>query len=397
LTNRNDDFDGYRKWLNITTTRRPPSHYELLGVKLDEDDHEVIQAAVEQRRNYVESKRGQGKDELVAEIVMRIDEAGITLLNGEMRRDYDWEMDLFEKRRKNRQVDPFTSRSRVKSRPSRTVGEDGGIVKTFAGIMAVVCVGFGIMAWFSFQLPWAKAPKESEVVQAPVVTQPPVVDKKREEPVVAPKVVVADKKNDADTVHSNPGEISRTEFVPLFDGKTLNGWRMSQFGGEGRAKVEGDQITLRASSNGSTGITWSGDFPKNNYEVIVEAKRVNGNDFFCGMTFPVGDSSCSLIVGGWGGSVVGLSSIDGKDASQNQTTTKMNFENGRWYTIRLLVTASAIQSWIDDAPVIDLPREGRTFSIRKEIEPSRPLGIASWKTSAALKNIKWRVVLPQNR
>jgi hypothetical protein len=389
-----DEFDGYRKWLNISSTRRPPSHYDLLGVKLDEDDHEVIQSAVEQRRNYVESKRGQGKDELVGQILMRIDEAGITLLNGEMRRDYDRQMDLFEKRRKSRQVDPYASRTRAKSRPGRTVGEDGGIVKTFAGIMAVVCVGFGIMAWFSFQMPWNKSPKETEVAQAPV--QRPAVERKLEEPVVAPKVVVAETKNDADTVQSNPA-ITTTEFVPLFDGKTLNGWKVSQFGGDGQVKIEGDQITLGASSIGTTGITLNGDFPKNNYEVIVEAKRVNGNDFFCGMTFPVGDSSCSLIVGGWGGGVVGLSSIDGKDASQNQTTTKMNFENGRWYTIRLLVTASAIQSWIDDAPVIDLPREGRTFSIRKEIEPSRPLGIASWKTSAALKNIKWRVVLPQNR
>ncbi len=151
-----DDFDGYRKWLGVTSKKRPPTHYELLGIMLDEDDSDVIRAATTQRRSFVESKRGEGHDSLVAEILYRIGEAEVTLLNPTLRRDYDRQQELFEKRRKNRQVDPNASRSRFRSRPGRTVGEDGGIVKTFVGIMAVVCVGFGVMAWFSFQLPWAK-------------------------------------------------------------------------------------------------------------------------------------------------------------------------------------------------------------------------------------------------
>jgi uncharacterized protein (TIGR03067 family) len=191
-----DEFDGYRKWLNITSPRRPPTHYETLGIKLDEDDHEVIQAAIEQRRNYVESKRGKDHDALVAEILMRIDEAGITLLNNEMRRDYDRQLNLFEKRRKNRQVDPNAPRSRVRSQSGRTVGEDGGIVKTFVGIMAVVCIGFGGMAWLSFQLPWFKKSKEVEVSPAPVqqpvmaqLVQPPVQVPVAQAPMQPPQVV----------------------------------------------------------------------------------------------------------------------------------------------------------------------------------------------------------------
>lgn len=90
-----DDFDGYRKWLGITTRHRPPSHYEILGIKLDEDDHEVILAAAEQRRIYVESKRGIGHDDQVAEILMRIGEAEITLLNHDLRREYDRQLNLF--------------------------------------------------------------------------------------------------------------------------------------------------------------------------------------------------------------------------------------------------------------------------------------------------------------
>ena len=430
-----DDFDGYRKWLGISDKKRPPTHYDLLGISLDEDDPEVIHAAAEQRRRFVESKRGDGHEKIVTEILYRIDESEATLLNNEMRRGYDRQLDLFGKRQKSRQVDPNAPRSRIRSRPGPTVGEGTGFVSTFAGIVAVLCVGFGIMAWFSFQMPWAKLEKDADVGQSKqqiVQPIPSVVEENKAEDkfeVAADKLpaaevagdskqqivqpipsvveenkaedkfeVAADKLPAAEVAgDSNPVPISTPEFVPLFDGKTLGGWKVSNFGGNGKVTVVGGHVLLGSSSNSSTGITLDGSFPTSDYEVIVEAKRVTGNDFFCGITFPVGDSSCSLIVGGWGGGVVGLSSIDGKDASQNQTTSKMTFVNDRWYAVRLLVTPVAIKGWIDEAPVIDQPIKGRTFSIRKEIEPSRPFGIACWKTTAALRSIKWRDVLPPNK
>ena len=77
-----------------------------------------------------------------------------------------------------------------------------------------------------------------------------------------------------------------------------------------------------------TGINWTNDFPKMNYEVALDAMRVMGSDFFCGLTVPVGDTFCSLIVGGWGGSLVGISSLDGMDASENETTKFISFEIG---------------------------------------------------------------------
>jgi hypothetical protein len=193
--NKDDDFDGYRKWLGIPETKRPPTHYQLLAVSLDEDDHEVIRAAAEQRRHYVGSKRGEGHDAEVTEIVFRINEAEATLLNQEMRRDYDRQMRLFEKRRKKRQVDPFASRSDAASPSRMGAGEDTGIVKTFAGIMAVIVVGFGVMAWFSFQLPWLKPPQQVEAAaQPPVPVAAPVqVAQLPEKPLVVepqPKQVI---------------------------------------------------------------------------------------------------------------------------------------------------------------------------------------------------------------
>jgi len=66
---------------------------------------------------------------------------------------------------------------------------------------------------------------------------------------------------------------------------------------------------------------WTGEVPEPPFELEFEAKRVDGSDFFCTVTFPVRkDEYVSLVAGGWGGAVVGISSMDGKDASENETT-----------------------------------------------------------------------------
>ena len=173
----------------------------------------------------------------------------------------------------------------------------------------------------------------------------------------------------------------------LFDGKTLDGWEITDFGTQGPVSVSGGKIIL-GMGDGCSGITWKRDFPTVDYEVTLEAMRVDGHDFFCGMTFPVGKSPCTLIVGGWGGMVVGLSSIDGMDASENETMTLKQFENDRWYRIRLRVTAETIQAWIDNEIVVDFTIGDSFLSIRPEVELSKPFGIASWRTTAAIKNIR---------
>lgn len=178
----------------------------------------------------------------------------------------------------------------------------------------------------------------------------------------------------------------------LFDGKSLKGWQITDFAGHGNAKAEDGRLILQFGEL-LTGVTWDGkafEFPKSNYEISLEAQRVDGIDFFCGLTFPVGEEHCSLIVGGWGGSLVGLSCIDGYDASENLTTSFEKFENKKWYPIRVRVTDARIQSWIEDRLLVDVEREGKEFSVRWEVEGSRPLGIASYRTTAAIRDFKFR-------
>ena len=175
----------------------------------------------------------------------------------------------------------------------------------------------------------------------------------------------------------------------LFNGRSLDGWKSAKFGGEGEVEVADDTIVLNLGTP-MTGITYQKPFPKTNFEVRCEAKRVEGNDFFCGMTFPVAESHCSLIVGGWGGSIVGLSSINDHDASENDTTKYMKFENNKWYKFRVRVEPNRIQAWIDDERVIDSDITGCKISTRIEVDLNKPFGFSAYETKSVLRNIEVR-------
>lgn len=187
--------------------------------------------------------------------------------------------------------------------------------------------------------------------------------------------------------------IEKKDSTFLFDGKSLDGWQITNFGPQGPVYVSGDGVVL-GMGDGCTGITWEKDFPVINYKVTLDAMRVAGNDFFCGITFPVGKDHCSLIVGGWGGTTVGLSSIDGNDAAENSTTMLMKFEKKQWYHISLIVTESKIEAMIDSVKVVDFSTGKNKLSIRPEVELSKPFGIASWNTTATLRNIRLEKIKP---
>ena len=177
----------------------------------------------------------------------------------------------------------------------------------------------------------------------------------------------------------------------LFDGESLANWEITNFGTEGEVYVSDGELVL-GMGDGCTGITWADSFPKVNYEVSLEAKRVMGIDFFCGLTFPVNDDFCTFIVGGWAGPVVGLSTIDGLDASENETRTLLRFSKNEWYTIRLRVTIEKIETWINEEKIVDLRYQGRKLGIRPEVDRSCPFGIATWKTTGAVRNMYLRML-----
>jgi len=180
--------------------------------------------------------------------------------------------------------------------------------------------------------------------------------------------------------------------ISLFDGKTLGNWEKTQFGGEGDTFVDEDGNLEFGFGAVITGVNWKGEVPAtSNYEISLEAMKLDGNDFFVALTFPVKDSHATFVVGGWGGGVVGISSVDDLNASENETMNIDGFEKDVWHKIRVRVTDDKLQAWIDDEQKVDLELEGRKLSLLPgDIELSVPIGLAAYQTRARYRNIVWR-------
>jgi hypothetical protein len=185
--------------------------------------------------------------------------------------------------------------------------------------------------------------------------------------------------------------------VELFDGKTLDNWKVADFAGGGDVRAENGQLMI-GMGQPMSGLAWSGKpLPKINYEVEFEAQRVDGNDFFVGLTFPIREQPCTLIVGGWGGGLTGFSSIDGLDASENETTGYMQVENGRWYKGRLRVSEARVDAYIDGRRIAGFDHRERKVGVRIEVEQTRPFGFSTYRTTSALRNLKLRELTEEER
>jgi hypothetical protein len=84
-----EQFDPYYLWLGIPPAEQPPNHYRLLGLRLFEDNAEVISYAVDQRathlRSFQSGKRSADSQRLLNEVAA----AGVCLLDPAKRLPYD--------------------------------------------------------------------------------------------------------------------------------------------------------------------------------------------------------------------------------------------------------------------------------------------------------------------
>lgn len=216
--------------------------------------------------------------------------------------------------------------------------------------------------------PAAEAPKTEPAKEAPVE---PNKSEPAKEAAAAPKQV---------------------DEITLFDSKDLGKWKKTPYGGEGDVFVNEDGNLEFGFGAVITGVNW-GEAPPatSNYELSLEAMKLDGNDFFVALTFPVKDSHATFVVGGWGGGVVGISSVDDLNASENETMSIEGFEKDVWYKIRVRVSDDQLQAWINDDEAVTLDLEGRKISLLPgDIELSVPIGIAAYQTRAQYRNIVWR-------
>ncbi len=248
-----------------------------------------------------------------------------------------------------------------------------------AGLAAGLAVVFATACTASREAPpVAAAPVSTEPPPPPATTTPPPT------PSPAPPR--------AEYPFQELPEWPAGNWIALFDGRSLAGWRVTEFAGAGEVRVEQGRMILGMGAM-LTGVNLvrTNDLATQNYEIGLDAMRIEGSDFFCALTFPVGDSCCTFLLGGWGGGVVGISSINGNDASLNETTKYLNFESGRWYRVRVRVTPQKLEAWIGAQQMVDVELEGKRISVRPgEIELSQPWGIATWQTTGAIRDVRYR-------
>lgn len=176
----------------------------------------------------------------------------------------------------------------------------------------------------------------------------------------------------------------------LFDGKSLEGWKPTSFSNAGAVTITDGEIRIAAGRPMSGITTTRQDLPKSGYELVYEAKRTSGQDFFAAATFPVNTSYITLVNGGWGGNVTGLSSLDGSDASENETSQFFKYEDQTWYTFRVRVTDVMIRAWINDKPILAVDHQDRQVGTRIETRSNQPLGFATWESAAAIRKVEVR-------
>lgn len=190
----------------------------------------------------------------------------------------------------------------------------------------------------------------------------------------------------------NPPDVTKitvNDWVSLFDGKTLNGWkplRKTKYE-EGGPVVATNSVISISQGYPYSAVNWTNDFLRTNYKVELRAKRTQGGDIFCGILFPVGTNYCTMVLGGWANNVVGLSCVDHYVAAENQTAVGMSFENDKWYDVRLQVTSMRIQTWVDGKELINLELEDHKISPYPGLEMFAPLGIFTFESGAEIKDI----------
>ena len=169
----------------------------------------------------------------------------------------------------------------------------------------------------------------------------------------------------------------------------LKGWQVANrfdFEDHGAVSIE-DGVLKLGRGEPATGISYRGAPLPQHYTLSWEARRTEGSDFFCGLTFPIEGSFATLIVGGWGGGVVGISNIDGLSAVENETTDYREFKKDQWYKFELRISEASLLVAIDEKKVIDVDHEGHKYAVWWEQEQMAPLGFATWNTAGEIRKI----------
>lgn len=183
---------------------------------------------------------------------------------------------------------------------------------------------------------------------------------------------------------------------PWIVGNELGDWKPLEAASQAKVSVK-DGVLYLGSGDGVSGVVYTGkrEIPVVDYELTWEAMKIDGVDFFGAATFPVRDAkTCvTLINGGWGGGVTGISCIDEMSANENNTQSTIGYKDGQWYKFRVLVTAEMMVGYVDDKQIFKVLIKDKKVGLRSgDIELCAPFGFATYMTKGAVKNIQFRPI-----
>lgn len=87
-----DAFDPYHKWLGIPLGRRPPNHYEMLGIALYESDLDVIENAADRRMSHIKTFASGPQAKISQLLLNQLSEARVCLCSDQSRKAYDLQL-----------------------------------------------------------------------------------------------------------------------------------------------------------------------------------------------------------------------------------------------------------------------------------------------------------------
>ena len=102
------DFDPYRKWLGIPAEEQPANHYRLLGIRLLEDDPEVISNAADRQMAHLRNYQSGEHSALSQKLLNEVAAARVCLLNPKKKAAYDQQ--LHERLPSGDEAAPFPDR-----------------------------------------------------------------------------------------------------------------------------------------------------------------------------------------------------------------------------------------------------------------------------------------------
>jgi formylglycine-generating enzyme required for sulfatase activity/serine/threonine protein kinase len=89
VTGIEESFDAYYKWLGIPPDEQPPNHYRLLGIRIFEEDRDVIQIAAEGRSTHLKTRVLGKHSGLSQKLLNEVQQAKLCLLTPDERAAYD--------------------------------------------------------------------------------------------------------------------------------------------------------------------------------------------------------------------------------------------------------------------------------------------------------------------